>query len=136
MRIPMTDAHPPRILIVDDDSSVAKVLESLVRRAGYDVRVAGHANDALALLADGIDAMVVDLRMPDMRGDAFYYLASARHPHLADRTILMTGDLTEQAEYSVTVTGCPLLRKPFPGTALYALLARMAPITSSNSEAS
>lgn len=132
----MTDAHPPRILIVDDDATVARVLESLVRRAGYDVRVAGHANQALSLLADGIDAMLVDLRMPDMRGDAFYYLASARYPRLAERTILMTGDITEQAEYSVMATGCPLLRKPFTGSALYAHLAQMAPITSSSSEAS
>ncbi len=48
----------------------------------------------------------------------------------------MTGDISEQAESLVMATGCPILRKPFAGRVLYAMLERMAPFTSSNSEAS
>jgi DNA-binding NtrC family response regulator len=132
----MPDPARPVILIVDDEPSVAKVLGSLVQRAGYEVRTAGNPRDAMAILEEGVAAMLVDLRLPEMRGDAFYYLASARHPHLAERTILMTGDISEQAETLVMATGCPILRKPFAGSVLYALLGRMAPFTSSNSEAS
>lgn len=134
MRMP--DPARPLILIVDDDPSVAKVLGALVQRAGYEVRIAGMPRDAMALLEEGVAAMLVDLRLPEMRGDAFFYLASARFPHLAERTILMTGDISEQAETLVMATGCPILRKPFAGRVLYDILARMAPFTSSNSEAS
>lgn len=134
--MPKPDARPPRILIVDDEPSVAKVLESMVRRLGYDVRVAGRPNDAIKLLDDSIDAMLIDLRLPDMRGDAFYYLATTRYPALSHRTILMTGDISEQAEDAILATGCRLLRKPFGGKALSALLAQVIPFTPSNSEAS
>lgn len=132
----MPDPARPIILIVDDEPSVAKVLGSLVTRAGYEVRVAGSPRDAMALLEEGVAAMLVDLRLPEMRGDAFFYLATARFPHLAQRTILMTGDISEQAESLVMATGCPILRKPFAARVLYAMLERMAPFTSSNSEAS
>lgn len=132
----MPDPARPIILIVDDEPSVAKVLGALVQRAGYLPRTAGTPRDALAILDEGVAAMVVDLRLPEMRGDAFYYLASARFPHLTARSILMTGDISEQAESLVLATGCPILRKPFAGRVLYEMLAQMVPLTSSNSEAS
>ncbi len=132
----MTDPGAPVILIVDDEPSITKVLGSLVARLGYRVRVSGNPQDAMNVLDDGVDAMLVDLRLPSMRGDAFFYLATARHPHLTDRTILMTGDISEQAETLVMATGCPLLLKPFDTRVLYTMLERMVPIRSSNSEAS
>jgi DNA-binding response OmpR family regulator len=132
----MPDPARPIVLIVDDEPSVAKVLRSLVERAGYEARTAGTPRDAMVILEEGVAAMLVDLRLPEMRGDAFYYLASARFPHLAERTILMTGDISEQGESLVLATGCPMLRKPFAGRVLYELLARLVPFTSSNSEAS
>jgi CheY-like chemotaxis protein len=132
----MSNPACPVVLIVDDEPSVAKVLASLVQRVGYQTRTAVTPRDALAILEEGVDAMIVDLRLPEMRGDAFYYLASARFPHLAARAILMTGDISEQAESLVLATGCPILRKPFAGRLLYEILAQMVPLTSSNSEAS
>jgi two-component system NtrC family sensor kinase len=118
----------PRILLVDDDVAVAHVLSTWLRRSGYDVMSAGSGQDAEALLTERFDALVLDLRLPGMRGDAFYYLASARQPWLATRTLFLTGDISAQAEELIGVTGCPYLQKPFSLHEMAARVAAMAPL--------
>ena len=60
-----------------------------------------------------VDVLVVDLRIPDMRGDALFELAAAMQPHLRTRTLFTTGDITERAQELIEACNCPLLRKPF-----------------------
>ena len=61
-----------RILIVDDDPVQRRLLQSMLARSGYDVVIAEGGDAAAALLtgADGaaIDAVVLDLVMPDLDG--------------------------------------------------------------------
>jgi len=57
--------------------------------------------------------MLVDLRLPDMRGDVVFHLAVSLQPHLKDRTVFMTGDVTEQAADIIAECRCSLLMKPF-----------------------
>ncbi len=118
----------PRILLVDDDTAVAHVLTTWLRRSGYDVLSAGSGQEAESLLEERFDALVLDLRLPGMRGDAFYYLASARQPWLATRTLFLTGDISAQAEEIIAVTGCTYLQKPFSLHELGARVAVMAPL--------
>jgi DNA-binding NtrC family response regulator len=63
--------------------------------------------------AEHVDVLVLDLRIPDMRGDAFFELASAIQPHLRARTLFTTGDITERAQELIEACRCPMLRKPF-----------------------
>jgi DNA-binding NtrC family response regulator len=63
---------PERILIVDDDPVQRRLLENMIVRAGYEAVVA-EAGDAAATLLTGpdgagIDAVVLDLVMPDLDG--------------------------------------------------------------------
>jgi DNA-binding response OmpR family regulator len=118
----------PRILLVDDDTAVAHVLTTWLRRTGYDVVSASSGHEAEALLEERYDALVLDLRLPGMRGDAFYYLASARQPWLATHTLFLTGDISAQAEEIIAVTGCPYLQKPFSLHELAARVGTMAPL--------
>lgn len=127
--MPSTAGAGPHVLLVDDDAAVAKALAAVLSRAGYRVRVAGSAREAELLLDDRFDVLVLDLRMPEMRGDALYFLASARQPWLADHTLFITGDITEQAEQLIRQTGCQLLHKPFRGEALLQRLLSMAPLS-------
>ncbi len=126
--MPTSDAARPRILLLDDDAAVAKALAAVLSRAGYAVTVAGHAREAEELLAERFDALILDLRMPGMRGDAFYFLASVRQPWLKHRSLFITGDITAQAEEIVAATGCALLHKPFKGEDLVLALLPMAPL--------
>lgn len=63
-----------RILIVDDDETQRQLLSSLAERIGYEVIVAGSADEALTRLTDEsssrFDAALVDLVMPDLDGMA------------------------------------------------------------------
>lgn len=115
----------PKVLIIDDEPSICSALVQVLRRAGYDPVVAPGPHEADRLLSDSIAAMLLDLRMPEMRGDAFYHLAAARFPHLRSRTLFMTGDISPDAERMITQTGCPCLWKPFPNAVLVDALREM-----------
>src|SRR5690606_22117226 len=62
----------PRILIVDDEPNLRKVLGALLEQAGYEVHAEPDGASALArvraLPAGTFDAVVSDLRMPNMDG--------------------------------------------------------------------
>ncbi len=123
-----TERHDPRVLLVDDDVAVAKALSTVLRRAGYDVTVAFSAAEAEILILERFDAMVLDLRMPETRGDAFYYLACNKQPWLTGRALFVTGDITEQAERLIEPTGCHMLLKPFRTDVLLGEMLLIAPI--------
>jgi CheY-like chemotaxis protein len=66
----MSQPHDPkggRVLVVDDDASVADVLTDALEDAGYNVVVAETGRDGLAL-APTADIMLLDLGLPDMDG--------------------------------------------------------------------
>lgn len=122
-----TPGAPVRVLIVDDEPAICSALSHLLHRAGFDVVIALGPPEAELLLSEGIDAMVLDLRMPHMRGDVFFYLATARFPHLRRRTLFITGDISSDAEVIIRHTGCAWLEKPFQNVELVAALKRIIP---------
>lgn len=123
----MRDLPRRRLLLVDDDGAVSKALTLILTRGGYEVVSATGAREAEAALELRFDALVVDLRMPEMRGDAFYYLACAKQPWLTKQSLFMTGDITDQAESLINATGCPSLLKPFRADMLLQLLHELLP---------
>jgi len=59
----------PRILIVDDEPQITRVLRTLLSAHGYDVRVANDGEAALQIAGDWPpDLMITDLSMPRMDG--------------------------------------------------------------------
>ncbi|PKO26042.1 MAG: DNA-binding response regulator, partial [Betaproteobacteria bacterium HGW-Betaproteobacteria-9] len=58
-----------RILAVDDEPSMRRLLEISLKQAGYQPVLAGDGREALGLLRQGgIDLVVSDLHMPGMGG--------------------------------------------------------------------
>lgn len=58
-----------RILIVEDDAAIVRLLEAIVRRGGHDVASTGTTRAAQAMVAGGgIDALLLDLGLPDRDG--------------------------------------------------------------------
>jgi DNA-binding NtrC family response regulator len=107
------------VLLIDDEPAICKALGVALTRAGYRVTTVLTAEGANGVLrGEHVDLMVVDFRIPDMRGDALFELASALQPHLRTRTLFTTGDITERAQELISATRCPLLRKPFDLTDL------------------
>lgn len=103
-----------RALVVDDEPSICRALQIALSRAGIDASTAESGDAALAKLrTEHFDVMIVDLRMPDVRGDVLFELAAAIQPHLRHRTLFTTGDITDRAERLIGACNCPMLRKPF-----------------------
>lgn len=103
-----------RVLVVDDEPAICRALSIALTRAGYQVTAAHSGDAALALLStQHVDVMVIDLRIPDTRGDVVFELAAATYPHLRHRTLFMTGDISERAYKLILSCKCPSLKKPF-----------------------
>lgn len=103
-----------RVLVVDDEPSICKALEIALGRQGLTVVTVGNGETATALLREQrFDVLLVDFRIPDMRGDVIYELAAAIQPHLRTATLFMTGDITERAQRLIGACKSPTLRKPF-----------------------
>jgi two-component system NtrC family sensor kinase len=77
---------------------------------------------ALELLSEArFDAIVSDVRMPDLDGAALWRAVRERQPHLARRLLFVTGDtLSPQARQVLEETSCASLDKPFVNADLLA----------------
>lgn len=104
-----------RILIVDDETDIARMLAEILSADGHSVAVAAGGRQALeALAAESFDLIISDLIMPDMDGPGLYQVLQASRPDLADRIIFMTGDtLSRRARDFVAGTLRPMIEKPF-----------------------
>ncbi|NVN91689.1 MAG: sigma-54-dependent Fis family transcriptional regulator [Desulfuromonadales bacterium] len=59
----------PKILIIDDDTSLRRVLEYNLQQAGYEVTAAASGEEGLRLFAEVSPALVItDMKMPGMDG--------------------------------------------------------------------
>jgi DNA-binding NtrC family response regulator len=113
-----------RVLIVDDEDAICHALTVLFRRAGYTVLTARSAHVAKDLLATTtVDCMVIDYRIPDMRGDVFFAYAVTVQPHLERRVVFLTGDVTDRTRDTIAETGCQMLLKPFENSQLLELIS-------------
>ena len=104
-----------RVLVVDDEAELAGVMREMLESAGYEVSTAESGAVALELLgAARFDAIVSDLRMPDMDGAALWREICAHHTALAGRLLFVTGDtLSPAAAEFFGRSGCEGLDKPF-----------------------
>ncbi len=62
-------ARKGTILVIDDEEIMREILEALLTRDGYEVRLAPHAAAGLELARTlPFDAAIVDMMMPGMDG--------------------------------------------------------------------
>ncbi len=103
-----------RILLVDDEPSIRQAFAVLLTRDGYVVDVAPGGETAERLLGDHcFDCLILDYRIPDVRGDLLFEYAQSVQPGLRERTIFITGDIAIATYATLEATGCPVLLKPF-----------------------
>ena len=58
-----------RILVIDDDAQIRKLLQSLLERAGYEVALAADGKEGLqAYRSQPADLIITDLIMPEKEG--------------------------------------------------------------------
>lgn len=109
-----------RVLVIEDEEKLRRVLELQLKGAGYDVEQARTAEDGVRM-ADTADLILTDLRLPGMNG--LQLLAKLREQNLQTPVILMTAYGTvEMAVEAMKAGAADFLEKPF---SLEHLLARM-----------
>ena len=103
------------ILIVEDEAALRRVLERVLVRQGYRVLAAASAETAYELLAsEPADAVLLDVQLPTMSGLALYLALIHRHPALAGRIAIMSGDAeAEHVRSWLEHNPCTVLKKPF-----------------------
>ena len=110
---------PHRVLVVDDDLGLREMIATALGMRGADVVAVGSAEAALA--EQGPFALaIVDLLLPDQRGDAL--LARLRAAGVTEVGLLVTGT---EPPANLLPEGAPdvLLRKPFELEELFESLA-------------
>lgn len=119
----------PVVLVVDDDAGLRAAVRRALERRDYAVVEATGGREALAALADGVnvDYVLTDLRMADGSGGWLLAQIGYEHPHLLDRTVVMSGDNAgTAAAHLATRWRCPVLSKPFTGPQLAGMLDGLA----------
>ncbi|GMT97585.1 hypothetical protein KH5H1_17040 [Corallococcus caeni] len=103
-----------RVLVVDDEPAVGRVLQRLLR--GHDVEVATSGRQALERMsrAPGFDAVLCDVMMPDLAGRDVYEAVRREYPGLERRFVFVSGGaFTSGAREFLERIPNPLLEKPF-----------------------
>jgi len=86
----MMDTSTKRILAVEDDSSLRKMLELVYRDEGYQIDTAADGSEAFELFQQSsYDLIVTDLYMPNMNGFELISHCLSRNPTV--KTILLSG---------------------------------------------
>ena len=57
-----------KILIVDDDLEIAELLSDILVDAGFETIIRNNAEDALELLSNNFDLIILDIMLPGMSG--------------------------------------------------------------------
>ena len=115
-----------RILIVDDEPHVSRVLKLTLERAGYAVRTEPDGQAALAnVLSDPPDAMVTDIQMPRLSGREMMKMLHELMPERRFPVIVMTSmTAREEREWVRDIPGVVFLEKPVSPRQLIARLDR------------
>jgi two-component system NtrC family sensor kinase len=104
-----------RILLVDDEPGIRQSVSRFLQRRGHLVTAAASGREAMeALRCAPYDAVISDLRMPDLGGEELYAMMLREFPQMANRVIFTSGDLMrEETRAFLARTGCPALGKPY-----------------------
>ncbi len=121
---------PKKVLIIDDDTLVAKSLARVIQRYTAQISIAGSAHEGMAMLAaDGpYDVVFCDLLMPEMTGMDLYRHVRQESPETASRFVFVTGAITDEAQAFLDSVPNACLTKPFDMDRLRDMLLKSRPL--------
>jgi two-component system response regulator AtoC len=122
----LSDESGPRgtVLVVDDEARIRRLLEMALSDGGYDVLVAGSAEDAEALLGEeAVDLVLTDLALPGRSGIEFLSDLRARGEEIPVILITAFGTV-ESAVQAMKLGAFDYVIKPFRTEEIEALVAR------------
>jgi two-component system response regulator GlrR len=126
-------AHRARLLVVDDDADMLRLLTMRLGAAGYQVTAVGSAEAALAQLdIDRPQLVLSDVRLPGRDGLALFDEVRKRHPSLP--VILLTAHGTIPDAVEATARGVfTYLTKPYEARELLEKIAQALALSAPSS---
>jgi len=115
-----------RILLVDDEPHVLRVLRLALEREGYVVATAGDGHAALACMAEQLpDVLISDIQMDGMDGRTLCPLARATYPEHPFLILVMTSmTALDERAWARELANTEFLEKPLSPRQLVARLSR------------
>lgn len=114
-----------RVLVVDDEPDIRKVLTAQLKRANCPADTAASAEEALAMLeSKAYDLILLDVELPGMTG---FQALQAFAGRTKAPVVLMSGHADEEFAKDALLLGAKaMLRKPFDSEQLESLLRSLA----------
>ncbi len=107
------DGSPVRVLVVDDEPSLADLLASVLRYEGWNIRTAADGASAVRTARDfQPDAIILDVMLPDFDGLEVLRRARAVLPHVCV-LFLTARDSVQDRISGITAGGDDYVTKPF-----------------------
>jgi CheY-like chemotaxis protein len=119
-----------RILVIDDESIILKVLEEVLQDDGYEVIAVSSGIEGAEILRRGVtpEGILVDLFMPGMSGREFVIMLRQELKMENVPVIIMTGAaVTSSPEFPPKGTYQDVISKPFDIMEVVAKVNQLAP---------
>ena len=114
-------AAPPRVLVVDDEPPIRKLLRMGLSAHGYHVIEATNGKNALELLGKSPDVIILDLGLPDIQGHDLLRMIRGRNEAVPVIVLSSRGDEAGKVQ-ALDLGADDYVTKPF---GMDELLARM-----------
>jgi two-component system KDP operon response regulator KdpE len=115
------NATPIKVLVIDDEPPIRKLLRMGLSTQGYDILEASNGKLALERLADGPALIILDLGLPDIQGHDLLRMIRARNESVPIVVLSSRGDEAGKVQ-ALDLGADDYLTKPF---GMDELLARM-----------
>ncbi|CAM4197921.1 response regulator [Roseateles saccharophilus] len=122
-------APSDRVLIVDDDPSMARAIQRVLLAAGYKTLIANEGFQAGSLLHSFSPAlMTLDLRMPGLDGFGVLRFLRDSPPRPALRVLVVSGESESSLREALELGADDALAKPFTNQQLLVAVQRLLPL--------
>ena len=103
---PPSVVRPTRILVVEDERHIARLLEFVLRKAGYELSVCHSAEDAILKIEQSRpDALLLDLVLPGMTGLEFLRLIRGAPYCCACAVVVLSSQWLEEPGATLRAAG-------------------------------
>jgi len=118
----MSEQH--RVLVVDDDEAIRKLIAAILRRRSFSVDTVSNGEEALKKLAEhSYSIMLLDLMMP--RLDGFSVIERVRDQKIAVEIVVVTAAGASQVKGLDHSVVRAVISKPFDVTQLVEAVSRI-----------
>ncbi|MBN1355158.1 sigma-54-dependent Fis family transcriptional regulator [bacterium] len=118
----------PKILVVDDETNMRRILAAFLTREGFEVLTAGNGIEAGKIMnSDPAQIVITDLRMPGMDGLKLLELMNRRYPDVP--VIMITAHGTVETAVEAMKRGAfDYISKPFEMDELRLIMSKAAAV--------